>query len=355
MVKRRKVKKINKLILAFSITLVFAILGLFFASIGFHNYEEQKVTYKEENHINYKVYLLPNNFFQEEYLPENMAYITSLINYINLHFSYKIDFNKPLTGTYSYYIKGIVDASQTDSDSKYYTKEYILSDTKTQKYEQQKSIDIQETIDIHYQDYNQILIDFKNEYGVPMDGNLKVALVIQNMVEDQETGENTLKEQEVELNIPLTSATLEVPIETNNQTDEGVLLTNIVKKEGMIYTVSRILSFCFYGIALLLLGYSTYLTCMGYKLESVYQKKLRKILKVYDGIIVNLQKKPVLDRTKVLPVSSFEELIDAHSEVRNPINYINEKDGALFILMSDKYIYYYKLDRELFSKGETHS
>lgn len=355
MVKRRKVKKINKLILAFSITLVFAILGLFFASIGFHNYEEQKVTYKEENHINYKVYLLPNNFFQEEYLPENMAYITSLINYINLHFSYKIDFNKPLTGTYSYYIKGIVDASQTDSDSKYYTKEYILSDTKTQKYEQQKSIDIQETIDIHYQDYNQILIDFKNEYGVPMDGDLKVALVIQNMVEDQETGENTLKEQEVELNIPLTSATLEVPIETNNQTDEGVLLTNIVKKEGMIYTVSRILSFCFYGIALLLLGYATYLTCMGYKLESVYQKKLRKILKVYDGIIVNLQKKPVLDRTKVLPVSSFEELIDAHSEVRNPINYINEKDGALFILMSDKYIYYYKLDRELFSKGETHS
>lgn len=355
MVKRRKVKKINKLILAFSITLVFAILGLFFASIGFHNYEEQKVTYKEENHINYKVYLLPNNFFQEEYLPENMAYITSLINYINLHFSYKIDFNKPLTGTYSYYIKGIVDASQTDSDSKYYTKEYILSDTKTQKYEQQKSINIQETIDIHYQDYNQILIDFKNEYGVPMDGNLKVALVIQNMVEDQETGENTLKEQEIELNIPLTSATLEVPIETNNQTDEGVLLTNIVKKEGMIYTVSRILSFCFYGIALLLLGYSTYLTCMGYKLESVYQKKLRKILKVYDGIIVNLQKKPVLDRTKVLPVSSFEELIDAHSEVRNPINYINEKDGALFILMSDKYIYYYKLDRELFSKGETHS
>lgn len=355
MVKRRRVKKINKLIVTFLLTLFFAVLGLFFASIGFHNYEEEKVTYKEENHINYKVYLLPNDFFSEEYLPENMAYITSLINYINLDFSYKIDFSEALTGTYSYYIKGVVDASQTDSDSKYYTKEYILSDTKTQKYEQQKSVNIQETIDIHYQDYNQILIDFKNEYGVPMDGNLKVSLVIQNMVEDKETNEDALKEQEVELNIPLTSATLEVPIETNNDTNEGVILTNIVKKEGIVYTVSRVLSFCFYGISLLLLSYGTYLICMGYKLESVYQKKLRKILKVYDGIIVNLQKKPNMDRTKVLPVSSFEELIDAHSEVRNPINYINEQDGALFILMSDKYIYYYKLKRELFSKGEKHS
>ena len=47
---------------------------------------------------------------------------------------------------------------------------------------------------------------------------------------------------------------------------------------------------------------------------------------------------------------TFEELIDAHSEVRNPINYITEKDGALFLLVSENMIYSYKLKRELFTK-----
>ena len=86
-------------------------------------------------------------------------------------------------------------------------------------------------------------------------------------------------------------------------------------------------------------------------MESVYHKKLNKILRVYDGIIVNLKTMPKFVKEKLFIVNTFEELIDAHSEVRNPINYIDEKDGAIFLLMSSGYIYYYKLKRELFSEN----
>lgn len=333
--------------------LFFGVLGFILYNIGFHNYDIRKVTFKENSHIDYKVYLKPNDFFEEEYLPENMTYITSLIDHINLDFSYQIDLNDYMSGTYTYYIKGVVEASQTDSDSKYYTKEYILSDTTTREYKNRNSIEINENIDVNYQTYNNILNEFKNEYGVSMDGNLKVSLVIQNIVKDDQTKNTPLKETELELNIPLTSLSLEVPIETNEDNNEGVLFSDKIEKEGVIYIVARVLSIIAFVISVILLGYLISFIYRRFKQESFYQKKLKKILKVYDGIIVNLQKRPPMDKTNVLPVSSFEELIDAHSEVRNPINYIDEKDGALFLLVSDDFIYYYKLKREKNKKDKS--
>ena len=157
---------------------------------------------------------------------------------------------------------------------------------------------------------------------------------------------------ETDIDIPLTTLTVEVPIESNDKTDSGVLLSSKIEKEGVIYIIGRVLAVICYATSFISLLYFIYLTYLGFKLENAYVKKLKKILKVYDGIIVNVKKKPKMDNTKVIWVSSFEELIDAHGEVRNPINYVSLRDGALFLLVSESYIYAYKLERELFSSGE---
>lgn len=346
---KRQLKKVDKLILVAVISAIFSFLALNLARFGFRNYDVREVKYNEDSKINYQVYLKPNDFFQDEFLPENMSYVTSLIDYIKLNFSYKLKFNDKVSGSYSYYIKGVTTANREDSDSKFYTREYMLNDVKTESFDDADSINVNENVDVDYDTYNDVLVKFRDEYGVQMDGNFKVVLVLETSIKDDISGEKTTKDSEMEINIPLTTLTVEVPIEADNKSNDGVLISKKMEKQGIIYVVGRILAIVCYAVAFITLLYFIYLTYLSFKLENAYSKKLKKILKVYDGIIVNIKKRPKMDASKIISVSSFEELIDAHGEVRNPINYIAEKDGALFLLVSESYIYAYKLKRELFS------
>ena len=158
-------------------------------------------------------------------------------------------------------------------------------------------------------------------------------------------------DDEIELNIPLTALTIEVPIETNNDSTDGLLLSEEIQKTGLIYLVCRICSIISYVIAGGLTLFLIYLCFMSYKMESDYHKKMRKIFKVYDGIIVNVRSMPNISSKNIVTVASFEELIDAHSEIRNPINFIKEKDGATFMLVTENITYKYKLERALFSNN----
>lgn len=348
----RKFKRIDKLILVAIISAVFSFLALNLARAGFRNYDTREVKYNEESKVNYEVYLKPNDFFHDEFLPENMTYVTSLIDFIKLKFSYDLKLDKKLDGTYSYYIKGVTSAYQEDSSSKFYTEEYMLSEVKTEKFDNLDNVNINEEINVDYDKYNDVLVSFRDKYGVQMDGNFEVVLVVDATVKDDKSGETVSRKTETKIDIPLTTLTIEVPIEKKDNTNKGILLSKKIEKEGIIYIVLRVLAILCYLIAFVTLVYFIYLTYLSFKLENAYVKKLKKILKTYDGIIVNVKKKPKVDNAKVIEVASFEELIDAHGEVRNPINYISMKDGALFLLVSDNYIYSYKLKREVFCTDE---
>lgn len=252
-------------------------------------------------------------------------------------------------GSYSYYLKVIVTANQTNSDSNYFTREYTLSEPKEQSFQNIRQLNINDSIDVSYDTYNELLIDFKEEFGVSMDGNLEVVLVVRNMVNHELEERTILKESNLGLNIPLTTLTMEVPIESDSQNSTGELVSYEITKEGWFYPVARVLSILSYIASFLSIIYLIVLCYQSYRMESKYHKELKRILKVYDGVIVNLKNMPNVEVEKLLPVLSFEELIDAHSEVRNPINYIQKRDGAIFLLMSNGYYYYYKLKRELFT------
>ena len=66
-----------------------------------------------------------------------------------------------------------------------------------------------------------------------------------------------------------------------------------------------------------------------YKSRSNYDKTLRKILKEYDSIITNAEN--ILDESdyKVLNLSSFDELRDAHDNLGSPIIYNELIPGKL--------------------------
>ena len=64
-----------------------------------------------------------------------------------------------------------------------------------------------------------------------------------------------------------------------------------------------------------------------------------------DGIESLVKKMPDFTKYNQVKVSKFEELIDAHSEVRMPINFYKDIDRSYFILLSDNTAWQYTMKR----------
>ena len=344
--------KNKKIIITFLLICLFIFLGCFLIKYSHNMNKEIAIKYNEKSNIDYKVYLKENDFFETPYLEKNRTYIASLIDYISIDFDYDFNVNSNVEGSYSYYIKGTVSANKNDSDDYYWSKDYVLSEKVTKKYNNTNKINIKAKTKINYQTYNDLLNKFKSQYGLSMDGFLKVSLVIENDIKSDIVDNKFTKVSNVDLNIPLTSLTIEVPIETNDLSNKGTLFSEIIKQNVLFYTIIKCIGYLLLTISFIMVINIVYKIILNSKQENIYNKKLKKILKTYDNIIVNVNKLPNLDSLNIVPVTSFEELIDAHSEVRKPINYIEEKNHSIFILINDGMVWKYDLVKKTSKKRE---
>ena len=338
-----------------NIPITFFVIMCFLICTGFylikisHNAEKKiSVNYNEKSNIDYKVYLKENTFFETPYLEKNRTYIASLIDYVLINFNYTFHVDASVKGSYTYYIKGTVSANKNNSKDYYWSKDYILTEKKTESYENVNTINISSEAKVDYQVYNNLLNDFKSQYGVTMDGLLNVSLVVENSIESDLIDRTIVKSGNIDLNIPLTSLTIEVPIEASNLNNSGELFSDTVIINATYYNVIKIIGYLCFIISGILFILIMYMVILISKYENKYNKTLKKILKTYDSIIVNATSVPDTSSLNLVHVSSFDELIDAHGEVRQPINYIREKNHAMFILINDAMAWQYDLYRENF-------
>ena len=88
--------------------------------------------------------------------------------------------------------------------------------------------------------------------------------------------------------------------------------------------------------------------------ESIYNSKLRQILKTYDSILVKSKNLPKLDEKNIIRVDSIEDLVDAQVEIRKPIYFQEQTESCAFILLDNKEacIYILKLNNDVLSPVE---
>ena len=98
--------------------------------------EEQKViNYKETSNLDYKVYLKENEFYEEEYLTKDKAYIATLIDKVKIDFNYNFDIEEFVDLQFDYKIFAKLIISDEQDKNTYFEKLYNLSDTKSVRLE----------------------------------------------------------------------------------------------------------------------------------------------------------------------------------------------------------------------------
>ena len=89
--KKRRTRVIKRIIFDVIVFAILITIGTFLL-IKSLNFETEKVIkYNEKSNLDYKVYLIKNDFYEQEYFEKDMLYVASLIDKILIDFDYKFE------------------------------------------------------------------------------------------------------------------------------------------------------------------------------------------------------------------------------------------------------------------------
>ena len=92
------------------------------------------------------------------------------------------------------------------------------------------------------------------------------------------------------------------------------------------------------SVTAILFIYCCYLVFTKKDKKTLYSKRIKKILKTYDSILVYSNEDYDLDNENILFVKKFDNLLTAQEELNKPIVYIGEEQSSIFLLKDDKEI-----------------
>lgn len=331
-------KRLIIMLILFVISFAFCLL-LAFKSLEYQT--PSLVQYTENQNIDYKVYLKPNNFYEEKYLEQDMLYIASLIDYIDIDFNYNFNIQEKTSLDFDYQIIGNLSIKNESGSLKYFEKEYILLDHKNVGIidENMKSID--EKIKIDYQYYNDLANNFKTQYGIDTSSYLNIYLKVKKNSDD-DANINLNDETSSSITIPLSEKAISIQFDAKDVNSVKNALTN--KKiifHGKIFVIEMI----FFILSSVFLFKIIKLICLISKKDLSYDKMLKRILKEYDRLIVETTTPYDVESSHIIEIKKFEELLDVRDNLKLPIMYYNitHHQKCYFYIKNHDDVYLFKL------------
>lgn len=93
----------------------------------------------------------------------------------------------------------------------------------------------------------------------------------------------------------------------------------------------------------LILSFIVYLKYVFSTEQEKYEKIIKKIIRIYKTILVEIDEFPTLKNKSFITVKSLDDMITAQIEVRNPIFYIKKEKVTIFYLFNNDVILTYMI------------
>ena len=322
----------------------------FFALTSFflfmNNNKTYYVSYHEDSNVDYKVFLKENNFFSNNYLGSNNQYIASIIDYITADFDYQLNVDSDnIDYKYKYRIESVVEVIEENTKNSLYHVTDDLVKEKILYAENQSFVTISESINIDYNQYNDLIKKFINIYDLEdVESNLIINMYVDVLgeCEDLEDGSTN---SVVSLTIPLTTKTIAIDI-GYDLLDEGNESFMACKKADSIYYIYLVITIIFSLIAILLIISLVKYVIITRTAETIYERELKKILNNYKSYIQKINNDFDLEGYQILKVDTFADMLEIRDTIQEPILMAENriKTGVYFLIPSKtKILYLYGL------------
>lgn len=328
----------KRMIVYIVLFIVLFALGFFFAGKILTKEDTEPINYTEKELIDYKVYLKDNDFYTEEYLPKDRAYIASLIDYIDIDLKFIFSIERLTTMNVNYKVIGELVIENANGSNKYYDREYTILDTKNKKMKGINEFTIDETIKIGYDYYNELANRFRSSYGVDTNSYLKIYMII-----DKETDSSlnyAIKETSKVDNIiiPLSQRAIEIKINSSSNSSSKFVIPKPLIKINTPYLIAEIVSFL---IVVFSLAKMVKYVMIIFKKRTIYDKYVSRLLREYDRLIIEIKTDVDLSKYNIIEVNRFNELLDVRDNIKMPINYYNiaKHEKGIFYIKNNDDIY----------------
>lgn len=311
---------------------------------GLNTYTTHSIFYSEVGNVDYQVYLKPNTYFTEPFLPKDEQYVASLIDYINTDFKYNFSSSYPFDYKYKYKIMATLIATERGDSSKVVLKKIeTLLPEKTVDKSNSNNFNINENLKINYTKYNNIISAFKKDYALSIDSKVVIDMVVSVDGKYQLVDDPILSTKSLKLEIPLSEQTININLDyqkvgnySNNEQSSNLELINY-----LFYGISLI---SFIVTMIFVMKLTKILNRLFFQ-KSVYVQTLGKIMRDYDRFIVTIHNMPNIDDKEIIKIKCFSELLDARENLQKPIMYheIHKNQKGWFMILDDQHVYLYEL------------
>ena len=327
--------------------LIVVLLGVYI----FNNKNVSRICYKENSNVDYKVLLKENEFYEDIYSEKDNQYISSLIDYIVADFNYDLEIYEPkIKYDYKYRIEAEVNVEEKTNNKSIYNFADVLVEEKSFEGTKDQIIKINESVTVDYNKYNELIKKFITTYNLDDTiSTLTINMYINIKGIDGNFQRNEFDEYLISLDIPLTTKTVGIDLNTNLIGCEDELITCKDKNISWIKVVIIILVILEANYILKLYNYMV----KARTPEDVYKLELKKILSNYGSYIQKINNRFDLEKYEVIEIDKFNDILEIRDTIQEPI-LMFEVSGNLktyFMIPSKtKILYLYELTVDKESK-----
>ena len=332
----------GRIVLDIILLVIFLAVGTFLLKNSIDFNREVVVNYSEKSNLDYKVYLKPNDFYEEDYLGKDMIYVASLIDRINVDFNYTFGIadNENLDFNYSIYGKLLI--TNKGGTKSYFEKTYTLLENKSVSMVNNSVQNIIENLDIDYGYYNSLANSFNKAYGVDSESKLVVYMVI-NRKSNANSGLEMDSESIMNVAIPLSERAIDISLDYKEiDTNSSVLKKKDVSLNNV---VSLVIAVMLIILAVIMAVKFVRKISLITEKKNKYDKYVAKILKEYDRLIAESSTLISFEGKEIVKIDKFTELLDIHDNLTLPIMYYNVTSHvkSYFYIAHQNIVYLYKI------------
>ena len=301
-------------------------------------------SYNVNRNLTYSVNLIENDFFEKQTMDMNKTYISSLVDKINMDFSYSLSGNKKAKTKYTYQIVAVTDVkyssvNQDNSNQSIWTKQHVLVEPKQLNVDG-SNFSINENFDVDFATYNNEVKEFKEQLKLPITADLQIKLIVRSDMDVQGVEDTVIESSIMNVKMDLAQDIFTVEKEFENTENKSVAETTEKKREINI-PLLIIGSLCVLIAVLIMLD--SIRKSIKFSKKSDYAIALNRILKNYGDIVAEIVSPVEIDNLNVIEVKDFDQLLDIEEEIRMPILFyetIPDEQGE-FIIVCDSVAYRY--------------
>ena len=310
---------------------------------------EDKEVYEYTNRFssNYEVNIKSNPFIEGNKMPAGQTYISDLVSSldVNLNYVYSDLSENEIPVKYNYKIDAIMKATYEANDKEYEVLNKVENLKTVQEQEAtSKNLIINDSVNVVYSKYHEILKEFKQTLGMNVDANLYVILTVNTTANVNSKEVRNEYKSDYKINIGGKIATVEGKL--NDSTSSSVSSKVETEKKVELDLPKLVCSSIAVIIGVVIIYFVTQRTQKLNVIGNKYKEELNRILKSCQDRIVIVENQVDTDIDNTIIVSQFEELIKLSEELYKPILCWKEKDKdeTRFSVISNRVRYVYILN-----------